>query len=338
MTEKNGRYQPDFFDPERVEEVYRVPYQERAGQARQYAREWEISPAADDQQKTELVLIDVQNTFCTPGYELFVAGKSGRGAVEDNQRLVAWIYRNLAHISAITATMDTHHPLQIFHALFLVDEQGNHPDPNTQISEKEIQEGVWKVNPHASRFLGYDPAELNDHLLYYARKLSEMEKYQLQIWPYHAMLGGVGHALVSAVEEAVFFHSASRHARPDIRIKGNHPLTEAYSAIGPEVFEGPSGEKVAGKSPFLINKLKEVDRMVIAGQAKSHCVAWTVSDLLEQIEADDPSLADKVFLLEDCTSPVVIPEVVDFSQRAEQAFDRFEAAGMHRVTTGSYPG
>ena len=75
--------------------------------------------------------------------------------------------------------------------------------------------------------------------------------------------------------------------------------------------------------------------MLIAGQAQSHCVAWTVSDLLEQIRAEDPALASRVFLMEDCTSPVVIPEGVDFTSRAEAAFDRFRQAGMNVVRSST---
>ena len=71
--------------------------------------------------------------------------------------------------------------------------------------------------------------------------------------------------------------------------------------------------------------------MIIAGQAKSHCVAWTVADLLDDIEALDPTLARKVYLLEDCTSPVVVPGVIDFTDDAEVAYQRFADAGMHQV-------
>ena len=56
----------------------------------------------------------------------------------------------------------------------------------------------------------------------------------------------------------------------------------------------------------------------------------TVS-LLREIVERDPSCASKVYLLEDCSSPVVVPGVADFTQQADEAFDRFSAAGMHRV-------
>jgi nicotinamidase-related amidase len=71
--------------------------------------------------------------------------------------------------------------------------------------------------------------------------------------------------------------------------------------------------------------------VIITGQAKSHCVAWTISDLLEDIRARDERLARKVYLLEDCTSPVVIPGVVDYTEQADAAFQRFADAGMNVV-------
>jgi nicotinamidase-related amidase len=45
----------------------------------------------------------------------------------------------------------------------------------------------------------------------------------------------------------------------------------------------------------------------------------------------DPALAQKVYLLEDCSSPVVVPGVVDFTDAADAAFQRFADAGMHLV-------
>jgi len=333
MAENKASQLPDFFDPEKLNQVYRVPYQERALQAREYARVRDLEPAAEAERKVELVLIDVQNTFCIPDFELFVAGTSGTGAVDDNRRLVSWIYKNLDQITGITFTMDTHNPLQIFHPLFLVDRDGNHPDPGAQISLDEIQQKIWSVNPAASDSLGYSPEVLNQYLERYVRELEEMEKYQLTIWPYHAMLGGIGHALVSAVEEAVFFHSIARNTAPDIMQKGYNPFTEAYSAVGPEILIGPGGEQVGRKSTRLLEKLIDVDQMVISGQAKSHCVAFTIQDLLQQIQAEDPNLSEKIYLLEDCTSPVVIPGVMDFSSLADRAFQDFQEAGMKIISS-----
>jgi nicotinamidase-related amidase len=86
----------------------------------------------------------------------------------------------------------------------------------------------------------------------------------------------------------------------------------------------------AGNQAFL-QRLLDFDALVVAGQAQSHCVAWTLEDLLAAIQATDPGRARRVYLLEDCTSPVVIPDVIDYTDAAEAAFERFARAGMHRV-------
>ena len=71
--------------------------------------------------------------------------------------------------------------------------------------------------------------------------------------------------------------------------------------------------------------------VIIAGQAKSHCVAWTVNDLLTEIQQQDPKLAKKVYLLEDCSSPVVVPGVVDYTEQANTAYQKFAEAGMNLI-------
>lgn len=322
---------PPHYDSQRVGEIWQVPYQERAEQARQWARQQNIQPAAEDEFKIALIAIDVQNTFCIPGFELFVGGRSGMGAVEDNRRLCEFIYHNLGSITQITATLDTHTAMQIFHPVFLVNDRGEHPAPLTLISYDDLLQGRWRFNPAIASSLNITPEYGQAHVLHYAQELKERNKYDLTIWPYHVMLGSLGHALVPAVEEAIFFHTLARASQADFEIKGSHPLTEHYSAIGPEVLDGPTGETIAKRSGKFIHKLQQFDRVIIAGQAKSHCVAWTIADLLGDILEHDPQLVSRVYLLEDCTSPVVVPGVVDYSEAAEAAFERFKAAGMHVV-------
>jgi nicotinamidase-related amidase len=155
------------------------------------------------------------------------------------------------------------------------------------------------------------------------------------------MLGGIGHALVSSAEEAIFFHTIARSSQPAFQVKGDNPLTEHYSMFGPEIMDGPDGIAIAGKNDLLIEQLHTYDAIVVAGQAKSHCVAWTIDDLLEGDDERERALAPRTYLLEDCTSPVVVPGM-DYTAEADAAFDRFAAAGMHVVrSTGpieSWPG
>jgi nicotinamidase-related amidase len=333
---------PSHFDPERVGEVWRVSYEERAREARVWAEEHGIRPAAEDSFRLCLLAVDVQNTFCIPDFELFVAGRSGTGAVDDNRRLCEFIYRNLGEITRIFPSLDTHRAMQIFHAIWLVDEHGNHPDPYTNVSHQDVQSGRWKVNAAVAESLGIDAEYAARHLDHYTRRLDEVEKYDLTIWPYHAMLGGISHALVSAVEEAVFFHCVARHSQPEFQVKGGKPLTEHYSMLGPEVTEGPDGDRIGEKNTALIEELFEFDAIVVAGQAKSHCLAWTIDDLLEGDDVPGRELAERTYLLEDCTSPVVIPDVVDYTDEADAAFARYAAAGMNVVRSTdpieSWPG
>ncbi len=326
---------PDHFDPADVGRVWRVPYEDRFREAKTFAARHRIGPAGQDGRRIGLLLVDVQNTFCIPEYELFVAGRSGDGAVKDNMRLCRFIYGNLHRITQICPTMDTHHPIQIFHSLFLIDAAGGHPAPFTLVSADDIRSGAWAFNPAVADALGISAEYGQRFLQHYTERLKHTGKYDLTVWPYHAMLGGIGHALVSAVEEAIFFHSVARSTNPVVEVKGDRPLTENYSVLRPEVMEDPTGAPIAGANGAFVQMLLNFDAVIIAGQAKSHCVAWSVEDLLREIQAVNPALARKVYLLKDCTSPVVIPNVVDYTDAADEAFQRFADAGMHIVASNA---
>lgn len=322
---------PTHFKPEKVGEVWRVPYQQRASDANAWAVQHHLQPAIHDSFRICLLAIDVQNTFCIPDFELFVGGRSGMGAVHDNIRLCEFIYRNLDRITQIALTMDTHTAVQIFHSVFWVNEAGSHPPAMTMISLEDVERGVWKANPAIASNLGQNVEQLQAYALHYVRTLDQNGKYPLTIWPYHSMLGGVGHAVVSAVEEACFFHNMARSSQTHFEMKGGNPLTENYSVLKPEILETQHHQAIAQKNTAFVQKLLSFDAVLIAGQAKSHCVAWTIDDLLTEIQAVEPTLAQKIYLLDDCTSPVVVPGVVDFTEQADAAYQRFAEAGMHIV-------
>lgn len=82
---------PEFFNSEKVQQVWQIPYATRANQAEAWAQEHNIPPAVNDQTRIGLLLVDVQNTFCLPEFELYVGGRSGKGAIEDNTRLCQFI-------------------------------------------------------------------------------------------------------------------------------------------------------------------------------------------------------------------------------------------------------
>jgi nicotinamidase-related amidase len=329
---------PPAIDLERVAGVWRVEYGARFAEATAWAREHELQPSSNDSRRVCLLLVDAQNTFCTPGFELFVAGRSGTGALDDNRRLCAFLYRNLGTITHCVVTLDTHQAFQIFHAPFLVDGDGRHPDPYTLVTTDDVASGRWRVDPDTAELVGLTSGDANAHLAAYVEALATGGKYELTIWPFHAMLGGIGHALASAVEEALFFHAIARRSQTRFEIKGTNALTEHYSVLGPEVRRGNRGETLGERNSALVEYLVGFDAVILAGQAKSHCVAWTVADLL----GDAPEISSRLFLLEDCSSPVVVPGAVDYTDDADAAFARFAEAGAHVVRStepiASWPG
>ena len=120
----------------------------------------------------------------------------------------------------------------------------------------------------------------------------------------------------------VFFHGLARAQPPDFQVKGEAALTEHYSMLGPEVIEGPTATRSATGTPSS-SRSCWASTPSSAGQAKSHCLAWTIDDLLKDDDVRERGLAERTYLLEDCTSPVVVPGVVDYTDEADAAFERY---------------
>ena len=301
-------------------EVWRVDYAARFEEAERWRDQRGLLAAADGPLPRRARGRRRPEHLLHAGLRALRRGRSGTGALDDSRRLCEFIYRNLHRLTQIVPTLDTHQALQIFHPLMLIDEEGRHPEPFTTVTAADVEAGRWRISPPAAEGLGLDADYAEEHLRYYTQTLEEGGKYSLTVWPFHAMLGGVGYALVSAVEEALFFHSIARWAPLDFQPKGDNPLTEHYSMLGPEVEFDREGEPLGKRNQPLIERLLQYDAVVIAGQAKSHCVAWTIQDLLSDPTVTERGLQSKVYLLEDCTSPVVVPGSVDFTDEADAPF------------------
>ena len=294
--------------------------------------------ASEDGFTVELVAIDMQKDFCFPEGSLFVAGRGGAGAVADSDRAVRMIYRDLERITAITATMDTHYPLQIFFAAFWRDAGGAAPAPHTVIALEDVQAGRWRPAPGLAAALGLpDDGWLAKQCAHYCAELERAGKYQLYIWPEHCLLGSAGHMLGGVFHEARLFHAYARGAENRVEIKGGHALTENYSVFNPEVLTRWDGKGVvAEKRGDFIERLLARDAVVFIGQAASHCVISSIDDFLDTIEARDPGFAEKCYVVTDCMSSVTVPDgaggfLADFTGNTEQAYERYADAGMHLV-------
>jgi nicotinamidase-related amidase len=312
---------PTFYDPKTVREVRLERAALVAEAALEYRARHGVLPSAKDRIRVAAFGIDAQIGFCAPEASLFVPG-----AIEDTERTISWIYRNLDKITQLHFSLDTHRVFQIFHPAWWIDDAGKHPAPFTPISYEDVRAGKWKPIAH--------PAEC----LEYVKKLEATGRYVLTIWPYHTLLGGVSHALVPALMEAAIFHAVARTSQTHFETKGTHAMTENYSVLAPEVRE-LGGKSVGTFNAAFFKVLMEFDRVYVFGQAKSHCVLSTLRDMQEHIASVDPKLMNKVWILEDATSPVQPPPIdplppsLDFPRIADEAFRELAAAGMKIVKT-----
>ncbi len=326
---------PVFYKPEnaRAPEYSISNMVELQNQAVLWRNKFGLKISAADAFRIHLLIIDAQRDFGFPEGALFVGGRSGAGAMDDHGRLAQFIYRNLHRISHVTCTMDTHLPYQIFHPAAHILADGSHPSPMTIISADDYRKGKYLPNPAMASQLNVSPVWLRRQFIHYSEELEKKGKYQLTIWPYHCLLGSVGYQLAGVIEEARLFHSFARGAANVPEIKGGNPLTEHYSIFKPEVMTLWTGDPIphVQKNTGLIETLLKGDMVIITGQAKSHCLAWTIQDFLTEIQAIDPVLAKKVYLLEDCASAVVVPGIVDYTDSADAAFKKFADAGMRLV-------
>lgn len=328
---------PPFYDPRHAADWAYAPDQQALfSTAAEWRREHAIAPASEDAAKVHLVLVDVQKDFCFPRGSLYVGGRSGTGAVDDSDRLARFLYRNLGTITEVTCTMDTHLPFQIFFAPFWVDADGATLLPFREVTAEQVRAGEALPNPALAPWLaGGDHAWLRRQALFYCEELERAGKYRLYLWPPHCILGSDGHPLAGVIHEARLFHAYARFAPNLVESKGGHPLTENYSVLAPEVLGTHDGRPAAERNIALVKKLAQADRIVVAGQAASHCVKSSVEDLLHELRALDPALPRRVVLLEDCMSSVAIPDpanegcfLADYTEQADAALHAFAEAGV----------
>lgn len=302
--------QPSFYAPEHVGTLY--PPQ--VGSAIQEGIRAGLSPASDDRRRRLLLLVDEQVDFIHEDGSLRVPG-----AIADTRRLIEWIYRHAAEITAIAASLDSHTPIQIFFPTWWADAQGRPPDPYTPITDEDLRRGRWAPV--------YEP----DWSIDYVKTLRKTAKKDLMIWPFHTLLGTQGSLLTPALYEAIAYHSAARKSGPEFIVKGMLPKSEYYSLLEPEVKveQDPRG----GLDQDRLEWILDFDEVYIAGQAKSHCVLETVTSVMDRY-GGDRKIAEKLFLLSDCMSSVQHPEI-DFEALANKTYAEFEEQGLSVIDSTS---
>lgn len=227
------------------------------------------------------LIIDTQFDFCHPEGALFVPG-----AEQDVERMADLIYRHADQIDHIVVTLDTHHILDIAHPLFWHDKQSQHPAPFTRISAAEVDAGEW-----VPRFFA-------DRARQYVRDLEADGQFEHFIWPEHCLIGSRGAALHDTLLNALKDWSHQRDRDYTAVPKGLYPLTEHFGIFRAQVPDPAVPETQLNNG--LIAELDRFDTIYLMGEAKSHCVANSLKQLVDFA----PELLPKLVVVTDCMSDV----------------------------------
>ncbi|HYO91640.1 MAG TPA: hypothetical protein VEQ40_08390 [Pyrinomonadaceae bacterium] len=262
--------------------------------------------------RIELLIIDPQVDFCDPQRgALYVPG-----AEHDMTRLGNMLRRLKDKIDDIHVTLDSHHFIHIAHPIFWKDSGGQHPPDFTTINRTQVEEGVWTPTiPGMYR-----------RALDYVRRLEQNGRYELTVWPPHCLIGSPGHAVFPELFAALTEWEA-RFAFVDYVTKGSNILTEHYSAVQADV---PDPADAATQiNTRLIQMLENADLVVIAGEARTHCLAHTVRDIANNF--GDDSFVSKLVLLTDASS-----DIPGFEAHAQSFMNEMVARGMQLSTTTEF--
>jgi len=261
--------------------------------------------------KNALLIIDPQNDFCNPGNaqgkgkgSLYVAG-----AEQDMLRLADWIRKYKESIDFIGVTIDSHQPNDISHPNFWMDKDGNFPAPFTLITHKEVEEGKWSAR--------FDPKKSINYL----KELEAQGEYPHVIWPTHCLIGSVGAAIYQPLMDAMIDWTVKGKFYQTVA-KGTFPFTEHFGAFRAQVPDAERPETQLNQG--LIKTLETYQNIYLAGEAKSHCVA----NSLKQVMDESPELAAKFIILEDAMS-----NVTGFETLADPIYNRAKKLGVRFSTT-----
>jgi nicotinamidase/pyrazinamidase len=265
-----------------------------------------------------LLIIDPQNDFCdlpeawrppdpASGARLEPA-LPVTGAHADMLRLAELIERVSRRLTGISVTLDSHHRFDIAHPTFWQAADGSAVAPFTPITAGQVRAGEYRPR---------DAAAL-PRALAYLDELQRLGRYTLMVWPVHCEIGSWGHNVHAAVKAAYNRWEGRQLAVARKLVKGSNPWTEHYSAVQAEVPD--ASDPATQLNTELIAELDRADRLLVAGEAGSHCVRATVEHIAEHLPSRRP---DKITLITDCMSPVG-----GFAEQQQAFFDAMRGRGV----------
>ena len=258
----------------------------------------------------DLLIIDPQNDFL----DIQGAALPVPGAAADMDRRAKWLLLNHYSIDSITVTLDSHASVGIERTTFWVDAEGSEVPAFTLITASDVEKGVFKPR-WTNRF---------DEAVGYLRSLEASGKNRLIAWPVHCVTGTWGHNIVAALSSAIAVWEMQTGKACVKILKGTNPMTEQYSAFRAEV-QRDDDPSTHLNVPLLKRLAQSQGRLIVAGEAQSHCVAASVRDMVKNLSA---SRLNHTILLADCMSPVT-----GFEAMGATFMEEASAAGIRCMTT-----
>lgn len=119
---------------------------------------------------------------------------------------------------------------------------------------------------------------------YYCKQLEKAGKFTLRIWPQHCIIGSEGHNIFSDIQEAItkwegYWKEKDIMKKATLIRKGMNKRTEMYSAVQAEVPDKADSSTCLNGD--LLEQINSADKLVVCGQALSHCVNYTVRDIVK---------------------------------------------------------
>jgi len=275
--------------------------------------------------RAHLLIVDPQNDFCDLPESLLpqLHGERLRpalavpGAHADMQRLAALVDAAGDRLSDITVTLDSHAFVAIERTTFWRDASGQEVPPFTRITAACVAAGIHvPVNGQAIEAISGKP--LTERVIELLTRLEQAGRYTLMAWPVHCVTGSWGACIHPELDAAL--RRWERHAAAPVRKvhKGEYPLAEQYG-----VFEAETPLEAVPSTCFnrelASSLLGPGTRLLVAGEASSHCVAASIEQLLAFRGGDGRG----IMLITDCMSPVA-----GFEAGQNAFFQRARAAGV----------
>lgn len=257
-------------------------------------------------QTAALLLIDLLRDFIFENGNLSV-----QGGVAATRNIIDFIYGNAKEIDEIIILRDFHPAgFHITLSPWWVHKEGHSPRAFTDISQEDVCKGIWtpRFYPNWSKA--------------YLKALADTDQPQLKIWWEHCVGGTPGANFPAELDEAITWLRATRDLKITTLFKGVNPKTDQFGFLPcVPVPEDPMQNYYESILRYTVGMKSKGKKVYAAGLAEDICLHVTLNQMITAAKGEQ---LDNVYLLQDCTSPVL-------EKDRGKYFERYQAAGIHII-------